>query len=194
MDLYQEALQKFAEVFERAKLSEASDPNAMVVATASADGRPSSRTLLLKGFDSHGFVFYTNHESRKAQHLMANPRVSLTFYWKSLMEQVHIEGTVTAVTPEEADVYWKTRPRESQIGAWASLQSRVLDHRKTLEDRVEEFNKKYTHHEVPRPPWWSGFRVKPNRIEFWKGEAFRLHYRTLYESQGGAWKKHLLFP
>ncbi len=194
MDLYKEALQEFTTAFERAKKSEPSDANAMTLGTASADGRPSTRVVLLKGYDDHGFVFFTNHESRKAQHLAANPRASLSFHWKSLEEQVHIEGTVTPVSREEADEYWKTRPRESQIGAWASLQSRVLEHRKTLEDRVAEFEKKYANAPVPRPNWWSGYRVKPNRIEFWKAAPHRLHYRTLYESHGKGWEKHLLFP
>jgi len=194
MELYEEALQKFAEALGRAEKSEPSDPNAMTLSTASADGRPSGRMVLLKGFDAHGFVFFTNHESRKAQHLTSNPRAALTFHWKSLGEQIHIEGTVTPVSKLEADDYWKTRPRESQIGAWASLQSRMLDNRKTLEDRMAEFDKKYRKGAVPRPAWWSGFRVKPNRIEFWKAAPFRLHHRTLYESHGKGWEKHLLFP
>ncbi len=194
MDLYQEALQQFADVYERAKISEPSEPNAMQLGTASADGRPSVRTVLLKGFDQHGFVFFTNFESRKAQHLSANPRAALSFHWKSLEEQVHIEGTVTAVSKLEADEYWKTRPRESQIGAWASQQSRVLDQRKTLEDRLNEFDKKYAKGPVPRPAWWSGYLVKPNRIEFWKAAPYRLHHRTLYENHGKGWEKHLLFP
>lgn len=193
MDLYQEAIQKFGEAFERAKKGEPSDPNAMVLATASADGRPSARTVLLKSFDHHGFVFFTNHESRKGQHLSANPRAALTFHWKSLEEQVHIEGSVTHVSKKDSDDYWKTRPRESQIGAWASLQSRVLDNRSTLEERIAEFEKKHKG-AVPRPAWWSGVLVKPNRIEFWKAAPYRLHHRTLYENHGFGWEKHLLFP
>lgn len=194
MDLYQEALDKFTDVFDRAQKNEPSNPNAMTLSTASADGRPSARMVLLKGFDKNGFVFFTNFESRKAQHLTANPRAALTFHWKSLDEQVHVEGSVTTVSSKEADAYWKTRPRDSQLGAWASLQSRPLDARNTLEARLAEFTKKYEKGAVPRPSWWSGFRVKPSRIEFWKAGEHRLHHRTAYENQGSGWTKHLLFP
>ncbi len=193
MDIYREAIDKFGEIYERAKKSEPANPNAMVLATADAEGRPTARTVLLKSFDTHGFVFFTNHESRKAHQLAGNPRAALNFYWKSLDEQISVEGSVSPVSHDEAEAYWETRPRESQIGAWASLQSRVLDQWKTLEQRVQEFNNKYRD-AVPRPNWWSGFRVKPNRIEFWKAGAHRLHQRTLYENVGKGWEKHLLFP
>jgi pyridoxamine 5'-phosphate oxidase len=194
MDLYLEALDKFSEIYKRAQECGLKEPAAMTLATASPDGRPSARTVLLKGFDKHGFVFFTNHESRKAQQLAGNPRAALCFHWQPIEEQVIVEGSVTPVSHEEAEAYWKTRPRESQLGAWASLQSRPLEHRKTLEDRFADFEKKYAKGHVPRPTWWSGYRVMPNRIEFWKAAPFRLHFRTLYETHGNGWKKSLLFP
>ena len=194
MDIYLEAIEKFSEVYQRAQACGLKEPSAMTLATSSPDGRPSVRTVLLKGFDKHGFVFFTNHESRKAQQLTGNPQAALAFHWQPLEEQVLMEGTVTTVTAKEADAYWKTRPRESQLGAWASLQSRPLEHRKTLEDRFAEFEKKYAKGSVPRPAWWSGFRLMPSRIEFWKAAPFRLHHRTLYENQGKGWKRTLLFP
>ena len=194
MDLYQEAIDKFAEVYQRAQTCGLKEPTAMTLATSAPDGRPAARTVLLKGFDKHGFVFFTNHDSRKGQHLSANPRAALCFHWQPLEEQVLIEGSVSPVKHEEAEAYWKTRARESQLGAWASLQSRPLDNRKTLEERYAEAEKKYAKGPVPRPAWWSGFRVLPNRIEFWKAGAHRLHHRTLYEKQTDGWKKNLLFP
>lgn len=194
MELYKEAIEKFSEVYKRAQACGLKEPSAMTLATAAPDGRPSARTVLLKGFDIHGFVFFTNHESRKGQQLAGNPRAALCFLWQPLEEQVLVEGSVSAVTNDEAESYWKTRPRESQLGAWASLQSRTLDGQKTLEDRFVEFEKKYAKGVIPRPKWWSGFRVMPNRIEFWKAAPFRLHQRTLYENQGSGWKKTLLFP
>src|SRR5262245_9833773 len=143
MDLYKEAIDKFTEIYARAQLCGLKEPTAMTLATSAPDGRPSVRTVLLKGFDRHGFVFFTNHDSRKGQHLSANPRAALCFHWQPLEEQIIIEGSVSPVTHDEAEAYWKTRARESQIGAWASLQSRTLDNRKTLENRYEEFEKKY---------------------------------------------------
>lgn len=194
MDLYQEAIDLFTDAYTRAQTCGLKEPTAMTLATAAPDGRPSARTVLLKSFDKRGFVFFTNHDSRKGQHLAANPRAALCFYWQPLGEQAHVEGAVAPVDHDEADAYWKTRPRESQIGAWASLQSRPLDSRKTLEERYAEFEKKYAKGAVPRPTWWSGFRVIPNRIELWKAGVFRLHHRTVYENHGKGWTKTLLFP
>jgi pyridoxamine 5'-phosphate oxidase len=194
MDLYKEALDAFTDAFEQAKKTEPADPNAMTLATADPNGRPHARVVLLKDFDERGFVFYTNTMSRKGQQLVANPHAALAFHWKSLERQVHIEGPVSMVTPAEADAYFATRPRISQIGAWASLQSQRLDQRKTLEERVVQFEKKYAGLDVPRPPHWSGFRVLPQRIEFWTAEPYRLHRRTVYEHVAGNWTKFLLYP
>jgi pyridoxamine 5'-phosphate oxidase len=194
MDLYKEALKTFAEQFEEAKKSEPSDANAMTLSTASPTGTPHARVVLLKDFDHHGFVFYTNTTSHKGQQLAANPQAALTFYWKSLVRQVHIEGTVLTVTSAEADAYWATRPRVSQIGAWASLQSQKLDQRTTLLERVTQFDKKFHGAAVPRPPHWSGYRVFPQRIEFWRAEEFRLHHRTVYEHTPAGWTSFLLYP
>jgi pyridoxamine 5'-phosphate oxidase len=194
MDLYKEALAAFADLFERAKKSEPAEPNAMTLATAGLDARPHARVVLLKEFDARGFVFYTNTTSRKGQQLSENPHAALAFYWKSLERQVHIEGSVTPVTPEEADAYWSTRARVSQIGGWASLQSEKLDERRTLEKRVRHFEKMYEGKSVPRPPHWSGFRVAPERIELWKAEPHRLHQRTVYERAPSGWTKFLLYP
>lgn len=194
MDLYSEAIEKFREAYARAQSCGLKEPTAMTLATATAEGRPSIRTVLLKGFDSHGFVFFTNHESRKGQQLAANPRAAICFHWPPLEEQVIVEGAVAPVSHDESEEYWATRPRESQIGAWASMQSRPLDSRKTLEERYAEFATKYKKGKVPRPAWWSGVRVVPNRIEFWKAAPFRLHHRTVYENHGKGWKKTLLYP
>jgi len=194
MDLYKEVISTFAEQFEDAKKSEPSDHNAMTLATAGADAKPHSRVVLLKDFDDRGFVFYTNLTSHKGQHLRSNPYAALSFHWKSLSRQVHIEGPVSGVSTPEADAYFASRPRISQIGAWASLQSQKLNERKTLEERVAEFEAKYKDVAVARPPHWSGFRVLPKRIEFWKAGEYRLHHRTVYEYVGAAWTKYLLYP
>jgi pyridoxamine 5'-phosphate oxidase len=152
--------------------------------------------VLLKAFDARGFVFYTNFESRKGQQLAANPQAALLFLWKQLREQVQvkIEGTVEPVDLAEADAYFASRPRPSQIGAWASLQSRTLDSRELFEARIDAFEKKFAGMDVPRPPHWSGFRVVPERIEFWYGARFRLHERHHYERVDGQWRKRMLFP
>ncbi len=194
MHLYKEALSTFAELFEQARFSESSYPDAMTLATATSDGHPHARIVLLKGFDERGFVFYTNTTSAKGQQLMTNPSAALVFHWKTMERQVHIEGATASVTPEEADAYWATRPRISQIGAWASLQSQKLNERKTLTDRVKQFENTYEGKNVPRPPHWSGFRVMPKRIEFWKAEKHRLHQRIVYENTATGWTKFLLYP
>ena len=195
-DLYAEALATFAELIEQAKESGDPDATAMTLATADAQGRPAARTVLLKAFDERGFVFYTNYQSRKGRQLTENPHAALLFLWKTLRDQVQvkIEGTVEPVTLAEADAYFASRPRPSQIGAWASLQSQTLDSRDTFEARIDAFEKKFEGTEVPRPPHWSGFRVVPEMIEFWYGARYRLHERQHYERVDGAWVKRMLYP
>jgi pyridoxamine 5'-phosphate oxidase len=167
----------------------------MTLATATRDGIPSVRAVLLKGADERGFVFYTNFESRKAAELFANPRAALCLHWKSLGRQVRIEGTTSLVSDAEADAYFASRPRDSQIGAWASDQSRPLAERGTLERRFAELGRRYADQPVvPRPAYWSGFRVKPERIEFWQEQPFRLHDRVLFTRDAGRWRKERLFP
>ena len=178
-------------------LAQQSEPLAetMSLATATRDGVPSLRAVLLKGADERGFVFYTNFESRKAEELFANPRTALCFHWKSLGRQVRIEGVVSPVSDAEADAYFASRPRDSQIGAWASDQSRPLPDRATLEQRFADLSRRYAaERSVPRPANWSGFRVAPERIEFWQERPFRLHDRVLFTREGEAWRKQRLFP
>ncbi len=177
-----------------AEKSEPNDPNAMALATADAEGRPSVRMVLLKGVDERGFVFYTNLTSRKGQQLAANPRVGLCFHWKTLRKQVNVEGPVSPVDAAEADAYFASRDRGSQIGAWASKQSQPLDGRFALEGRVAQFAAKFHVGTVPRPEFWSGFRVVPERIEFWEDRPFRLHNRLVFQRTDGAWQTQNLFP
>ncbi|WP_422505613.1 pyridoxamine 5'-phosphate oxidase [Stenotrophomonas sp. GZD-301] len=197
-DLYAEALSTFAGLFEEAKASREVEPNAMTVATADAGGRPSARTVLLKAFDARGFVFYTHLASHKGRELQENPHAALLFLWRSLREagiQVRIEGAVEQVADAEADAYFASRPRMSQIGAWASLQSETLASREAFDARVAEVEARFDGQDVPRPAGWSGLRVVPQRIEFWYGAQFRLHERWCYEiDPAGQWSKRLLFP
>jgi len=179
---------------QEARGSEVNDPEAMALATAAADGRPSVRAVLLKGHGPEGFVFYTNYGSRKAQEIAANPIVALLFHWKSLRRQVRIEGVAHEVDPSEADAYFATRSRESQIGAWASDQSRPLPDRALFEARYEESKRKFEGMAVPRPPYWSGYRVVPERIEFWSDRPHRLHERRLFSLTGDGWTEGLLYP
>lgn len=177
-----------------AESTEVNDPTAMALATVGPGGRPSIRIVLLKGLDDCGFVFYTNTESRKGDHLAATPSAALNFHWKGLRRQVRVEGPVERVTEAEADAYFASRPRGSQIGAWASLQSRPLDSRETLETRVTELEAAYAGRTVPRPPHWSGYRVLPELVEFWQDREFRLHDRFQYRRTGNVWTIERLYP
>ena len=166
----------------------------MSLATVGADGSPTLRIVLLKGVDEDGFVFYTNLESRKGRDLRAQPRAALCFYWSALDLQIRIDGKVTQVSDEEADEYFASRPRGSQIGAWASRQSEVIEPPGELDERVARYEREFEGRDVPRPEFWSGFRVHPERIEFWRNRANRLHDRTRYTRDGGGWKVETLYP
>jgi pyridoxamine 5'-phosphate oxidase len=180
--------------FAAARAAEPNDPEAMAVATVGPDGQPSVRMVLLKGHDERGFVFYTNFESRKAEELAATPRTALLFHWKSLRRQVRIEGPVERVADAEGDAYFATRSRDSQLGAWASDQSRPLDSRSAFEARYDAVRERFEGQDVPRPPHWSGFRVVPERIEFWQDRAHRLHERHVFVKREGGWDEGMLYP
>lgn len=189
----QEPYEIFSKWMEDAKHSELNDANAMSLATANAQGVPSVRIVLCKGYGPQGFKFYTNAESRKGGELRANDHVALCFHWKSRQRQVRIEGTVTELPAEDADNYFRRRHRMSQIGAWASQQSRPLDSRATLEARTAEYEQKFPA-EVPRPGYWKGFLVDPNSIELWHEKEFRLHDRFLFTREGDGWSRQRLYP
>ena len=195
---YAEALSTFAGLFDEAKHSAEFEPNAMSLATATADGRPSVRAVLLKAFDERGFVFYTHVDSRKGHELDANPQAALLFLWRSLREagiQVRIEGAVERVSDVEADAYFATRPRMSQIGAWASQQSQPLASGEAFDTAVAEAENRFDGQPVPRPAGWTGYRVVPVAIEFWYGAKFRLHERWQYRrGEAGEWTKRMLYP
>ncbi len=197
-ELYAEALRTFAELYREAGASAEVEHSAMTVATASLHGRPAARTVLLKSFDERGFVFYTHLDSPKGRDLQANPQVALLFLWRSLREagiQVRIEGLARQVADAEADDYFASRPRPSQIGAWASAQSHTLDSREDFEARIAQAESTFEGRPVPRPEGWSGFRVVPDAIEFWYGAQFRLHERWRYErTPEGGWSKRMLYP
>ncbi len=189
-----EPFQLFDRWFAEASEKEPNDPNAMSLATVGADGQPAVRMVLLKGVDPRGFVFYTNYESRKGTQILENRKAALLFHWKSLRRQVRIEGDVESVSDQEADDYYHSRPRASQIGAWASQQSRPLESRFELEKRVAQFTAKYPIGTIPRPPYWSGFRILPRRLEFWEDRPFRLHDRLVYTRVDGGWQTEKLYP
>ncbi|MBN9089030.1 MAG: pyridoxamine 5'-phosphate oxidase [Reyranella sp.] len=186
----------FAVWYGEAEKTEPNDPSALALATVGPDGMPSLRMVLLKGFDAEGFVFYTNYESRKGLQLITHPKAAMLFHWKSLRRQVRLEGPVTETSPEEADAYFATRQRGSQIGAWASDQSRPLEGRFALERKVAEFGTRYLVGKIPRPPHWSGFRLQPSLIEFWQDQPFRLHDRLEYSRPSPAepWATRTLYP
>ena len=184
----------FAEWLAEARLSEPNDPEAMALATADAEGQPSVRMVLLKGHDERGFAFYTNARSRKGAELAANPHAALLFHWKSLRRQVRIEGAVEPVAEAEADAYFATRSRESQLGAWASDQSQPMPSRADFEARYQALAEEYEGRDVPRPPHWLGYRVVPERVEFWNDRAHRLHERRLFTRDSSGWTESLLYP
>jgi pyridoxamine 5'-phosphate oxidase len=179
---------------EEAKASEINDPNAMALATVDPDGLPNVRMVLLKGFDENGFVFYTNTESNKGRELLGQMKAALVLHWKSLRRQIRARGPVTPVSDQEADAYFQSRPRDSRIGAWASQQSRPLESRFALEKAVAVNTAKYAIGEVPRPPYWTGFRIAPVSIEFWQDKPFRLHDRVVFTREGEGWRKARLYP
>jgi len=185
---------QFLRWFEEAQRAKLLEANAMTLATASATGEPSARTVLLKGADENGFVFFTNYESAKAQDLAANPRACLLFFWGELERQVRITGAVVRASREESAAYFRSRPRGSQIGAWVSPQSRTIPSRGVLEENFESLTAQYEGDEVPVPPFWGGYRVAPERVEFWQGRPSRLHDRLLYTKHAGGWSRSRLAP
>jgi len=187
-------IQEFLEVFERAKEREVADATRVALATVDSSAHPTVRVVLLKQVDDRGFVFYTNFESRKARHLDENPNAALCFYWPSIDEQVRVEGVVERVSDEEADAYFASRDRGSKVGAWASRQSRPLDSRRTLIGRYLKYQAKFAARQVPRPDFWGGYRLRPERIEFWHNQAHRLHDRLLYIRESDGWKVERLYP
>src|SRR5215813_7795413 len=193
-DVADDPITQFNIWFDEAVQSAQPDVEAMTLSTATPDGRVAGRIVLLKGCNERGFVFFTNYESRKSREMMSNPRVALTFYWHTLHRQVRIEGLVEKVRPEESEEYFQTRPRGSQIGAWASPQSEEIANREELEQRVEEIDGRFKDRPINCPPFWGGFRVSPERIEFWQGRESRLHDRILYTLRDSEWRISRLAP
>ncbi|NEO25472.1 MAG: pyridoxamine 5'-phosphate oxidase [Kamptonema sp. SIO4C4] len=194
-EAHRNPLHQFKTWFEQALNAELPEPNAMTLATATPDGKPSARMVLLKDFDEQGFTFYTNYNSVKGQQLTANPWASLVFWWAELERQVRIEGRVEKLSPQESDAYFQSRPVGSQLGAWASEQSRVIPSPEFLEEQLTQYQKKYENKTIPRPPHWGGFRVIPVMIEFWQGRPNRLHDRLCYRlDQQGSWQRERLSP
>jgi pyridoxamine 5'-phosphate oxidase len=190
-----DAIEQFRKWFDEVLAANLHEPNAMTLATATPDARPSARVVLLKGYGERGFVFYTNHEGRKAQELEENPRCALVFYWGELERQVRVEGRASRVPEEESDAYYASRPRGSRLGAWVSEQSRPVERRDLLEERLRKLEAEYEGREIPRPPFWGGYRVEPEEIEFWQGRENRLHDRLLYHrSKDGGWRIERLQP
>jgi len=192
----EEPFKLFGEWLKEAEASEVNDPNAVALATVDEDGLPNVRMVLLKGFDTDGFVFYTNFESQKGREILGQKKAAMCFHWKTLRRQVRVRGPVELVTDAEADAYFATRARGSRIGAWASKQSRPLESRFALEKAVAEYTARYAIGEIPRPSYWSGFRIRPTSIEFWKDQKFRLHDRIEFRRSApeGAWEKVRMYP
>ena len=194
-DLLGDPYEQFGLWFAAARAAGLAEPNAMTLATASPDGRPSARTVLLKGFDEHGFVFFTNYESRKGRELEANPRAALVIHWAPLERQVLVEGSVGRVSAEESDEYYASRPLGSRLGAWASPQGQEIESREVLEQRLADVTERFAGGHPPRPPYWGGFRLEPQAIEFWQGRPSRLHDRLRFErAPGGGWVTRRLSP
>jgi len=193
-EVNQDPIQQFAQWWDEALQSEILEVNAMALSTITAAGRPSARIVLLKGFDQKGFVFFTNYESDKGIQLQRHPYASLVFFWKELERQVRIEGTCSRTSDQESDEYFQSRPLGSRLGAWASPQSRTIPNRDILQHNMEELKAQYAHDTIPRPPHWGGFRVQPDRIEFWQGRSNRLHDRILYEKNETSWRTSRLAP
>ena len=193
-DLDPDPIEQFGRWIEEALEEGLLLPNTMTLATASADGRPSARMVLLKGFDRRGFVFYTNYESRKSRELSHNPNAALVFYWARLERQVRVEGRVERVSDDDSDAYFASRPLESRLGAWASLQSQRLESRRKLEERLAELEAEHATGDVPRPPHWGGWLVRPSLVELWQGRPNRLHDRFVYTRRGDGWDRERLYP
>ena len=193
-DLDPNPVEQFRRWFDEALAANLHEPNAMTLATSTPDGQPSARIVLLKGYDERGFVFYTNHEGRKGHELAQNPRCALLFYWGELSRQVRIEGAAALIPDEEADAYFASRPRGSRLGAWASTQSREIGGRRALEGRLRELELEYEGREIPRPPFWGGYRVEPEGFEFWQGRENRLHDRLVYRRGDEGWEVRRLQP
>jgi pyridoxamine 5'-phosphate oxidase len=193
-DLNADPVVQFEYWFDEAMGANVPEPHAFMISTVDGDGKPSSRIVLLRNADQNGFVFFTNYKSRKGHNIDVNPHVCATFFWHDLQRQVRVEGTIEKISAAESDEYFATRPRESQIGAWASNQSEVLESREALEERTAELTLQYEGQTVPRPPHWGGYRIKPTSVEFWQGRASRLHDRFLYTLEGTKWQISRLNP
>jgi pyridoxamine 5'-phosphate oxidase len=193
-DVHKNPVIQFSKWFTEAVDAKVNEPNAMTVCTATLDGKPSARILLLRNFDDDGFVFYTNYQSRKGEEIDKNPNAALLFFWPELERQIRIEGILSKQNSEDSDMYFKSRPRTSKLGAWTSAQSKVLASRKVLDEEYEKLSKKFPGEEIPRPEHWGGYILKPFSVEFWQGRPSRLHDRILYTKENDAWKIERLAP